>query len=143
MILKKWAFLALAIVIACVTVADAQRRVESRKTKKTKSPAKVAATQAPTQPAGAKKVESPTQPQPNQEASKTAAQPGEIERITAEELKEKIAKHEPVTIIDSRSQGSYDATETKIKGAIRMPADEVQARLKDLPRDKEVVVYCT
>jgi uncharacterized membrane protein len=142
MILKKWAFPVLATVLACATFADAQRRVESTKTKKSKKTAKVVATQAPTQPSGAKKVESPS-PQLPQEATKTAAQPGEVERITVEELKEKIAKHEPVTIIDSRSQGAYDATETKIKGAIRIPADEAQARLKDVPRDKEVVVYCT
>jgi outer membrane protein OmpA-like peptidoglycan-associated protein len=142
MIFKKWAFLALATVLACVTFADAQQRAKSRKVTKPKQAAKAAATQTPTQPADPKKAESPS-PQSSPEAAKTAAQPGEIERITVDELKEKIAKHEPVTIIDSRSQGSYDATATKIKGAIRIPADDLQARLKDIPRDKEVVVYCT
>jgi hypothetical protein len=142
MILKKWAFLALALVLACTTFADAQQRAKTRKTKKAKQPAQVVAPQNPASTSGAKKVESPS-PQASQEAPKAAAQPAEIERVTVDELKEKLAKHEPVTIIDSRSQGSYDATTTKIKGAIRIPADDLQARLKDIPRDKEVVVYCT
>jgi rhodanese-related sulfurtransferase len=71
-----------------------------------------------------------------------AGAPQEIERITVDELKAKLAKREPVTIIDSRSASSYEAGDTKIKGAIRIAPDEVEARLKEIPRDKEVVVYC-
>ena len=142
MILKKWAFLALAMIIACATFADAQQ-TKSTKTKKSKRPAKVVTPQTPVTPAGTTKIESPATPQAAPEEPKPAAQPAEAGRITVDELKEKIAKHEPVTIIDSRSQGSYDSTTTKIKGAIRIPLDEVQARLKDIPRDKEIVVYCT
>jgi hypothetical protein len=143
MILKKWAFLAMALVLACATFAGAQQRAKSGKTKKSKHPAKVATPQTPVPSADLKKVESPTPTQPSTEAPKPAAQPGEVERITVDELKEKLAKHEPVTIIDSRSQGSYDATATKIKGAVRIPMDDVKARLKDIPRDKEIIVYCT
>src|ERR687884_2281746 len=36
-----------------------------------------------------------------------AAVPAEVERITVEELKAKIAANEPVIIIDDRSEGSY------------------------------------
>ena len=138
MILKKCAFLALITMLACATFAGAQQRTKSRKAVKSKQPAKVS---APTPAASSQKPESPSQ-QASHEGPK-AAKPGEVERITVEELKEKLAKHEPVTIIDSRSQGSYDATSTKIKGAIRIASDEVQARLKELPKDKPIVVYCT
>ena len=72
-----------------------------------------------------------------------AVRPQEVERITVDELKAKIAKREPVTIIDSRSQSSYEASDTKIKGAIRISADEIESRLKEIPRDKEIVTYCT
>jgi hypothetical protein len=72
-----------------------------------------------------------------------AAAAQEIERITVEELKAKLAKREPVTIIDSRSSSSYESSEAKIKGSVRIASDEVEARLKEIPRDKEVVVYCT
>lgn len=63
------------------------------------------------------------------------------ERITVDELKAKLAKKEPVVIIDIRGS-DYDASPTKIKGAIRIAPAELDARLKDLPRDKEIVTYC-
>jgi rhodanese-related sulfurtransferase len=63
------------------------------------------------------------------------------ERITIDELKSKLAKKEPVIIIDVRG-ADYDASATKIKGAIRIAPAELEARLKDLPRDKEIVTYC-
>jgi hypothetical protein len=75
--------------------------------------------------------------------NKTTAKPADVQRITVEELKEMIAKSLPVTIIDARSAGSYDSTTTKIKGAIRMATEEIPSHLKDLPRDREVVTYCT
>jgi rhodanese-related sulfurtransferase len=64
-----------------------------------------------------------------------------VERITVDELKSKLSKKEPVLIIDVRGS-DYDASETKIKGAIRIAPAELEARLKDLPRDKEIVTYC-
>ena len=142
MILKKYAFLALITMLACATLAGAQQRAKLRKTGKSKQPAKVLAPQTQTPAASPKKLESPSPQQASPEGSK-AAQPGEVERITVEELKAKLTKQEPVTIIDSRSQGSYEGTTTKIKGAIRIPADDVKARLKEIPKDKPIVVYCT
>ena len=70
------------------------------------------------------------------------AKPAEIERITVEELKAKIEKKEPVTIIDARSNDSYGSSDKKIKGAVRMTSEDVKQRSKALPRDTEVVVYC-
>jgi hypothetical protein len=140
MILKKFALLILATMLACATFADAQQRAKSRKTSKSKQPAQVSAPGNQAQPSNSQKPESSSA---TSEEPKPAAQPAEPERITVEELKEKIAKQEPITIIDSRSQGSYDATTTKIKGAIRIPMDDVEARLKEIPKDKAIVVYCT
>ena len=86
----------------------------------------------------APKVEAPaseTTPEPSEDA--------DVERITVDELKAKIAKSEPLTIIDDRSEGSYASSETQIKGSIRMTVDEIQSRLKEIPRDREIVTYCT
>jgi rhodanese-related sulfurtransferase len=63
------------------------------------------------------------------------------ERITVDELKAKLAKKEPVVVIDIRGS-DYDASATKIKGAMRIAPAELESRLKDLPRDKEIVTYC-
>jgi rhodanese-related sulfurtransferase len=71
----------------------------------------------------------------------------EIELITAEELKAKLARNEPVTIIDVRSTDTYIDSENKIKGAIHVKLRRLKARLalrplKDIPRDQEIITYC-
>ena len=134
---KKYVFLLVITALACAGVADAQS-VKSGRTTKSKRAAKIkpaANPQSSPQPGTASGEKAAVETQ--------AAQPVEPQRITVEELKEKLAKNEPVFIIDSRSQGSYDGTETKIKGAVRIPMDDVESRLNEIPRDKEIVVYCT
>ena len=136
--LRKWAFLLLAAVLTCAVAAGGQTR-KAKQSTKSKRAVKV-------QPATKTQTTSQTDTAtPAEKASEApqAAQPAEVERISVEELKEKLAKNEPVFIIDSRSQGSYDATENRIKGAVRIPLDEVESRLAEIPRDKEIVVYCT
>jgi rhodanese-related sulfurtransferase len=82
-----------------------------------------------------------TQPQSAQQKSPA------IELITAEELKAKVARNEPVTIIDVRATSSYVASNDRIKGSIYVKLRRLNARLsfpplKDVPRDREVVTYC-
>ena len=71
----------------------------------------------------------------------------EAELITAEELKAKLARSEPVTIVDVRDTNSYVASNGKIKGSIYVKLRRLRYRLsfpplKDVPRDSEVVTYC-
>ncbi len=66
--------------------------------------------------------------------------------ITAEQLKAKLTKNEPVMIIDVRSADSLNA-DTKIKGAFYVKLRRLKYRLgfsplKDVPRDRDVVTYC-
>ena len=73
--------------------------------------------------------------------------PPQVQFVTAEELKGKLAKNEPVTVIDVRSNSDFGDSENKIKGAIHVKVRKLQARLalpplKNLPRDSEVVTYC-
>ncbi len=71
----------------------------------------------------------------------------EVEFITAEELKAKLAKNEPVTVIDVRAaSGSLDGG-NKIKGAVYAKLRRLKSRLafpplRDVPRNREVVTYC-
>jgi ABC-type oligopeptide transport system substrate-binding subunit len=122
---KKYALLLVVVMLALASVAAAQRTKSKSKSKK---PATVTAATASSS--------TPTQ------AAEHKTE-GEVPRITVDELKEKLAKNKPVFIIDSRSQGSYDNSEIKIKGAVRIPMDEIEARLKEIPHDREIVVYCT
>ena len=71
----------------------------------------------------------------------------EIERITAEELKAKLAKNEAVAIIDLRAVDDFVNSVEKIKGAIHVKARRLRYRLsfaplKNIPLDREVVTYC-
>ena len=73
--------------------------------------------------------------------------PPRIEFITAEELKARIAKNQPLTIIDVRSTSGSADDGPRIKGAIHVKLRRLKSRLnfsplKDAPRDREVVTYC-
>lgn len=50
------------------------------------------------------------------------------------------ARSNDVVILDTRPAREYEAGH--IAGAISMPVDELQQRLRELPRDKEYVAYC-
>ena len=73
--------------------------------------------------------------------------PPQVQFVTAEELKAKLARNEPVTVLDVRSSSDFGENENKIKGAIHVKVRKLQARLalpplKNVPRDSEVVTYC-
>ena len=70
-----------------------------------------------------------------------------FEHITAEELKTKLLRNEAVTILDVRAGGDYTASDAGIPNALYIRPRRLQSRLsvpplKDVPRDKEIVVYC-
>jgi rhodanese-related sulfurtransferase len=50
---------------------------------------------------------------------------------------------DPVTFVDSRNPIAWASSKVKIPGARRIPLDEVPQHLDVLPRDQQVVVYCT
>jgi len=66
-----------------------------------------------------------------------------IARITADELKEKIDAGEQVTIVDLRHSLDFEAEPEIIPGALHMEAQELEEKNDRLPRDVEVVLYCT
>ncbi len=65
------------------------------------------------------------------------------ERIEIAEVKSRMERGENILLIDSRSSSSWDKSDLKIKGALRISDEEIQGRLNDLPRDRPIVVYCT
>jgi membrane protein DedA with SNARE-associated domain len=66
-----------------------------------------------------------------------------ISRISPEELKEKIDAGEPMMIVDLRHSIDFEAEPETIPGAFRMDASELQDKNEKLPRDREVILYCT
>jgi membrane protein DedA with SNARE-associated domain len=66
-----------------------------------------------------------------------------IARITAEELKQKLDAGEDVVIVDLRHSVDFEADPHTIPGAFRMDAKELEEKDDPLPRDREVILYCT
>jgi len=65
-----------------------------------------------------------------------------VEFIAPEELKAKIANKEPVTIVDLRGPSMYSQADRTIVGAVHAKVRRVVYRLREFPRDREVVTYC-
>jgi len=91
--------------------------------------------------AGARAFATPPQPLVNPQT------PAQVQFVTAEELKAKLARKEPVTVIDVRSSGDFSESENKIKGSIHVKVRKLKSRLalpplKNIARDSEVVTYC-
>jgi membrane protein DedA with SNARE-associated domain/rhodanese-related sulfurtransferase len=64
-----------------------------------------------------------------------------LARISVQELRRLLEGGEPPAIVDVRTTRSFAATH--IPGALRMTLDEVDSQLAALPRDREIVLYCT
>ena len=62
-----------------------------------------------------------------------------LESIGFDELAARV-RAGSVVLVDVRPQPEYDAGH--IAGALSIPSDELERRLKELPRTKEVVAYC-
>jgi len=64
-------------------------------------------------------------------------------RVTVEELKERMARGEEFAFVDTRNPTAWGEAETKLPGAIRVPADEVDEHLEQVPKDRTAITYCT
>lgn len=64
---------------------------------------------------------------------------GAMEPVAGEELLRRVRAGE-VTLLDVRPREEYRAGH--LPGALSLPVDELKARLKELPKDREVVAYC-
>ena len=69
--------------------------------------------------------------------------PGEVARITPEELAQQLAGPEPPVVLDVRSRSSYEHDRMQIPGSIRVPPDDVADWAAAQPNDRPIVTYCT
>jgi membrane protein DedA with SNARE-associated domain len=67
----------------------------------------------------------------------------QVDRITPEELRRKLASGENLVVIDLRDSLERQAEGAKIPGGIHMHPDEIERRLEELPVDGEIALYCT
>ncbi len=64
-------------------------------------------------------------------------------RITPEDLKARLDAGEPVAIVDLRHPLDFLPYPQLIPGAIRLSPQEIEDRHQEIPRDRDVVLYCT
>jgi membrane protein DedA with SNARE-associated domain len=65
------------------------------------------------------------------------------DRITPEELKARLDENEPVAIVDLRHALDSLADPRTLPNALRIEPEELAARLNEIPKEGEVVLYCT
>lgn len=70
-------------------------------------------------------------------------QKSDDKRITIGDLKRKMDRKEAVLIIDARSGSSYLGSSVRLKGAVHITLDELNSKIDSLPKEKEIVIYCT
>jgi membrane protein DedA with SNARE-associated domain len=64
-------------------------------------------------------------------------------RISVHELTDRLAAAEPPLVVDVRTRGSVWLDSRRIPGALRLSVDEIEERMAELPRARDVILYCT
>lgn len=65
-----------------------------------------------------------------------------IARITPEELLHKMQSGEDIAVADLRHPLDFEADRVKVQGALRLLPEELDGRHQEIPRDRDVVLYC-
>lgn len=66
-----------------------------------------------------------------------------VARITPEELKRKLDAGEELVVVDLRQSLDFEAEPNTIPGAMMVSPEELDEHHEAIPRDREVVLYCT
>lgn len=76
-----------------------------------------------------------------------ATQQEVVDRVTAEEVVKWMDRGEAVVFVDARNPQAWSQSNEKLPGAIRIPADEVERHLGEIPKrspeELRIVTYCT
>jgi len=67
----------------------------------------------------------------------------EVTRVTVDEVGERLNRGERFAFVDTRNPQAWGESDEKLPGAIRVPADEVDQHLNEIPHDRTVITYCT
>jgi adenylyltransferase/sulfurtransferase len=63
-----------------------------------------------------------------------------MDQITAEQLKARLDRREPVTLLDVRED--WERQLARLENSLHIPIDEIEIRVEELDPDEELVVYC-
>ena len=66
-----------------------------------------------------------------------------VSRIAPEEVMQKISAGEDIFIVDLRNKLALQADEAGLPGAVHIEPDEIEKRHREIPKDRDIVLYCT
>lgn len=66
-----------------------------------------------------------------------------VDRIAPEEVKQMLDDGEPVTILDLRHAVEISAEPVTLPGAVHLPVEEFDKRHAEIPRGREIVLFCS
>lgn len=64
-----------------------------------------------------------------------------VDRISPEELRHKLEAGEEIVVVDVRS--TLESDEDSVPGALRIPLEDLQTRHLDIPRDRDIILFCS
>jgi len=67
----------------------------------------------------------------------------DVTRITVDEVKQRLDRGEEFAFLDTRNPQAWAESDRKLPGAIRVPANELEQHLNEIPKDRAVITYCT
>ena len=67
----------------------------------------------------------------------------ETTRITVDEVKQRMDRGEQFAFVDSRNPQAWAESDKKLPNAIRVPANELEQHLDEIPKDRTLITYCT
>ncbi len=68
-----------------------------------------------------------------------------VPRVQVQELARRLASEEAgqLQVVDVRSHGYYDSGAQRIKGSVRIEPNHLTEEIRNIPKDKDIYVYCT
>lgn len=63
--------------------------------------------------------------------------------VTIDELKARMKSGNPLFFVNVRHHQDWDLAVMKVRGALRVPDNEVEKHFDEIPRDRTIIVYST
>jgi phage terminase Nu1 subunit (DNA packaging protein) len=64
-----------------------------------------------------------------------------VARITATELRQKLEAGEQIVVVDVRT--AVESEVDSVPGALRIPLEDLETRHLDIPRDRDIILFCS
>jgi membrane protein DedA with SNARE-associated domain len=66
-----------------------------------------------------------------------------VNRVSPKQVTEWVAAGKPLTIVDLRHASEVESDGLKIAGALVLRPEEIRSRSGEIPRDQEIILYCS